>query len=799
MALLARIWAISGYIVVTQKDFSPGKIEVVNVETGNRTTIDDYGMGPVFSPDGGQVAYSKNNKISIKNSDGSGSATIIDVSCPTGKEPCLSWIELSGAQYLYWSEQSGAIYRVRIGASEKEKVHNSSDKLYMVSVSADGKKAACSKPSWSAWAIDIGGGERSLGGGCQATVSPNGKYVTHNLSGHKKADIHDHASKSVVKTITCPTGEFNMHRFSHHSNDWVVFTVNGNKAYICDWKNNKSYAVGSGAPYDYFPGSIDMTNPRIALSKSEITFTGELGKLESSPASATITVTNSGAGTLDKASVSGAPSWLHVSIDNSDPNNQALIHSVDATALNEEKTYTADMSVTVANASPATASYTVSFVVSAQPVFSAIAITPASASVQPGESVQFSAEALDQHGNPMPAQPSFTWTVNDGGSMSNGTFTAGDEKGGPYTVTASAAVEGVTKQATAEVIIADFHLKVNCGSNSYDVAGWERDDPYLVSGGSDYSWKNAVDVSGVANAAPADVYRSVVHTNHTYRFANVPNGSYTLRLHLADEFENRDMTYKAEGVTILENFDIVTEAGGKNKALVKDFPVAVSDGNGLELQCTHASSDVFECGIEIIGATVAEPLVITSPNGGETLSIGQTIAITWQADCNALTGIELHISPDNGRNWLQIDASGTVNCGGDHWESYPWTIPEQIGGVSLASNTCLLRLKEYNGAAEAVSEAVFTIEAAGSTRLDPMHSSALAPVRIQTARGALRITARGGSSWHAAIVDARGVVQAEKKANNSAEMIFTHLPAGMYLVTISGIGKQQCQAVLVVE
>jgi hypothetical protein len=787
LALRTCVWAVGGYVVVTQKNFTPGTIEVINAETGDRITIDDYGMGPCFSPDGRRIAYSKNDKIYIANSDGSGSATIMDVSCNTGREPMLTWITLDGVDYLYWSTQSEQIYRARVGSSDREVVHTSPDKLYSVSVSADGFKAACSKAAWSVWAIDIGGDERKVGGGCQGTVSPNGQYVTRNLSGHTEADIHDHASGSVVKTITCPTGEFNMHRFSHHSDDWVVFTVDGDEAYLCDWRNDRSYALGGGAPFDYYPGDISTTSPRLSLSATELSFTGELGQSASNPSEARITATNGGAGTMDRVSISGAPSWLSVTIDDSDPNAQVLTNTVDATSLTTEQTYTADITATAANADPSTARYTVEFIVAAQPVFTSIVIDPPSATVQPGGGVVFTAEALDQHGNAMTSQPTFSWSVDGGGTMDGATFTAGQDKGGPYTVTASATIDGVANEATAAVTIADYHLKVNCGNNTYDVAGWERDDAYITEGGSDYTWGGTIDVTGVTNAAPPDVYKSVLHTDHTYLFGGVPNGSYTLRLHLSDHFENRTMTYIAEGVTILENFDIVTEAGGTDKALVKDLQVTVSDGNGLELQCLGNGNDVFEGGIEIIGATATDPLVVQYPNGGETLGVGETVTITWAGDCNELVGVELHLSVDGGMNWLPINTDGDVNCGTEMWESYTWTILEQIDGTSLVSEQCYLRIKEYNGPAEAYSAGAFTIESSGATLLKPAETAPGKGPSVRGLRdGRLSVTVPGRNRWRVTVIDARGAKRVGAVSAGSDNVEFGRLPAGMYVVRIVG-------------
>jgi uncharacterized repeat protein (TIGR02543 family) len=59
--------------------------------------------------------------------------------------------------------------------------------------------------------------------------------------------------------------------------------------------------------------------------------------------------------------------------------------------------------------------------------------------VQTNQVQPFSAAAYDQFGHPLEPQPPFAWNVGGGGTIdANGIFTAGDEAGGPHTVTAAA-------------------------------------------------------------------------------------------------------------------------------------------------------------------------------------------------------------------------------------------------------------------------------------------------------------------------------------------------------------------------
>jgi hypothetical protein len=69
-----------------------------------------------------------------------------------------------------------------------------------------------------------------------------------------------------------------------------------------------------------------------------------------------------------------------------------------------------------------------------------------------------------------------------------------------------------------------------------------------------------------------------------YQFT-VPNGTYLVRLHFAETYEKltkpgeRVFTVKINGQVVLKDFDVLKEAGGFGKPLVKDAPgVAVTDG-----------------------------------------------------------------------------------------------------------------------------------------------------------------------------------------------------------------------------
>jgi hypothetical protein len=91
--------------------------------------------------------------------------------------------------------------------------------------------------------------------------------------------------------------------------------------------------------------------------------------------------------------------------------------------------------------------------VTVNPTLTSIVTTPDAFSVAASNTYHVSATALDQFGNPLATQPSFSWSASGGGSYSSGIYTA-PSGSGPYTLSASATSGGQSATHTASVTIA---------------------------------------------------------------------------------------------------------------------------------------------------------------------------------------------------------------------------------------------------------------------------------------------------------------------------------------------------------
>ncbi|HVY39038.1 MAG TPA: malectin domain-containing carbohydrate-binding protein [Polyangia bacterium] len=260
-------------------------------------------------------------------------------------------------------------------------------------------------------------------------------------------------------------------------------------------------------------------------------------------------------------------------------------------------TYT--LQVTVADRGNQTVTSAVT--VTVNQTLTSIVVSPASATVAPSGTQQFTASARDQFGTALVAQPSLTWTVSGGGTIgSGGLFTAGSSAGGPFTVTAtSGSVHG-----TASVTVssgATTVYRINCGGSA--VSPFTADQ--FFSGGTARTVTNTISTTGLTNAAPQGVYQSERYGNVTYTLPSlVPAAAYTVRLHFAELFQTaagkRTFNVAINGTTVLSSFDIFAATGAAFKATLREFTTTANASGQIVVTLTTVKDNATVEGIEII-------------------------------------------------------------------------------------------------------------------------------------------------------------------------------------------------------
>jgi hypothetical protein len=98
-------------------------------------------------------------------------------------------------------------------------------------------------------------------------------------------------------------------------------------------------------------------------------------------------------------------------------------------------------------------------------------------------------------------------------------------------------------------------------------------------------------------------------------------------------------------------------------------------------------------------AIVLPPAItVTSPDGGENLTVGSNHEITWQSS-GIIGSVNIEYSTTSGETWAAV-VNSTPNDG-----SYLWVVPE------TPSEYCLIRISgcDSDGAPADVSDSVFSI------------------------------------------------------------------------------------------
>jgi len=131
---------------------------------------------------------------------------------------------------------------------------------------------------------------------------------------------------------------------------------------------------------------------------------------------------------------------------------------------------------------------------------------------------------------------------------------------------------------------------------------WKEGATYGAIGGQTIRREN-LKITGTK--AP-DVYLTEHYSMTAYRF-DVPDGKYTVRLHFAETYSGitaageRIFTVSIQGKPALADFDVMKDAGGFGKPLVKECKsVKVTDGK-LMIEFTPKVQNPEINGIEIIG------------------------------------------------------------------------------------------------------------------------------------------------------------------------------------------------------
>ncbi len=258
---------------------------------------------------------------------------------------------------------------------------------------------------------------------------------------------------------------------------------------------------------------------------------------------------------------------------------------------------------------------------------------------------------------------------------------------------------------------------------------------YLRENGADILWLGAASASAgqlawtiPVSVTPGSAYRMHVISADNNEIGDLSDGAFTIApttasLHVTSpnggetwmQGQTYAITWNQAGVTggvdvqLSQNGADVLWLGTAAAAdgqLAWTIPVSVTPGSAYRIHVVSADNNAIEDLSDNTFSIVpgASPLAVTSPNGGETWTQGQTYAITWNAA--GVTGEVAVYLNENGvdTNWL----GGVLASAGQ----LSWTVPASVtpGGAYRIHVT-----SADNNTIEDLSDGTFTIAATTAT------------------------------------------------------------------------------------
>ena len=181
------------------------------------------------------------------------------------------------------------------------------------------------------------------------------------------------------------------------------------------------------------------------------------------------------------------------------------------------------------------------------------------------------------------------------------------------------------KISAVEIKPAGTPIRINGGEENYtDSLGKEWLSNDGLSGGRNSSRNNEI-----AQTDNDPLYQTEYYGANFDYAQSVANGNYDVTLHFAETVFNdagrRVFDVSAENQLILDNFDIYSEAGGKDIALEKTFTVGVNDGS-IDLDFLAEVNNAKVSAVEI-----KPSLIIARVNAGED-AYTDSLGIEWSAN-----------------------------------------------------------------------------------------------------------------------------------------------------------------------
>jgi hypothetical protein len=438
-----------------------------------------------------------------------------------------------------------------------------------------------------------------------------------------------------------------------------------------------------------------------------------------------------------------------------------------------------------------------------------VVVAPTTAALLPGQQVKFSASV---GGN---AGAAVNWSVSGGGSTPGSVDASGNysapaslSQAVTVSVTATSAADS-TQSASAQVTVTPISngsggtsvVNIDCGGFSKytgsDGTQWLA-DTYYTGGQQLYTGY------GVAGANDSTIYQTSrvgYYGGFSYSIP-VTNGQYNLTLRFADSqywaVGQRVFNVAVNGVATLNNFDVVAQGGSSYKAVDRQFPITVTNGQVL-LDFAAVVNTPLISAIQItpvgqpIGGTNTPVLQISSSSAQFSATLGGSNPAAQIINITNAGGGTLNWTAAKNQAWLSMSpASGTAPGG--------LILSAALAGLSAGTYTDTVTISAANaGASSPKTIAVtFTVGAVAPPSLTVSPAALSFSGTVGGANPAAQSVAIGNSgsgsfSWTASKTQSwlgLSAASGSSSATVSVSVSTASLIPGTYsdVVTVNGAG-----------
>ena len=219
------------------------------------------------------------------------------------------------------------------------------------------------------------------------------------------------------------------------------------------------------------------------------------------------------------------------------------------------------------------------------------------------------------------AGPFTTLTTMEGAQWTDTNNAAGLTNGTSYYYVVQAVGPAGDSPNSAAVLVTPsgrYRLRIDSGSWS-NLGDWIGDT--FVTGGSDNGAVADYDTTGLANAAPPEVYNTVRRRGNEDIIYTLPGQTaglvYTVRLHFGEWWydqwrESRKLNVTVNGTQVITNLDVYVAAGGNWRPYVHDVPGITPNSSGQIVITISSPIEPMISGLELIPPNVVGGNI---PNG----------------------------------------------------------------------------------------------------------------------------------------------------------------------------------------